>query len=134
MKSNEPLWAFMEYVSFGGRGEITKWVNKKIEVDAKDDFHDLLKKLGSLSRDLWTRPDYGIIDANIGEIRFECGNLQHRVFGFFLVEEKQYVMAIGSTKKGKIYKPADAIQAAKDRRKEILKDKQLIKEYKYGRE
>lgn len=125
----------MEYKSFGGRGVITKWVNKKIETDAKDEFHDILNFLGNADRDLWTRPEYAPFDPEIGEIRWSNdGKLQHRVFGFFLLEEKQYVMLVGSTKKGKTYNPADAVQTARDRRKEVLKDKSLIMKYKYGRE
>lgn len=125
----------MEYKSFGGRGVITKWVKKSIEIDAKDEFHDLLNYLRNVERDLWTRPEYAPFDPEISELRWDNdGKLQHRVFGFFLLEAKQYVMLVGATKKGKIYTPADAIQTARDRRKDVLKDKSLIMEYKYGKE
>ena len=129
MENDEPIWMFMEYTSFGGSGVITKWVDKKIEISAKDEFHDMLNFLKNVERELWTRPEYAPFDPSISELRWNDGGLQHRVFGFFLFEVKQYVMVIGSTKKGKIYTPQNTIQTAKDRKKEVLKDKHLITEY-----
>jgi len=125
----------MEYKSLSSRGVITKWVNKKIEVDAKDEFHDLINFLKNLERDLWTRPEYAPFSPEISELRWDNGGkLQHRVFGFFILEAQQYVMVIGATKKGKEYTPSEAVQTAINRKKEILKDKSLIKEYKNGDE
>ncbi len=129
MIKNEQLWTFMEVTSSGGRGVITKWVNNKIEIDAKDEFHDMLNYLRNSTRELWTRPEYSPLDSELGEIRLKSGNLQHRVFGFFISERKQYVMLIGSTKKGR-----EAIQTARERRTDVLRNINITKEYNYGRE
>jgi len=113
------MWTFMQYVNFGGKGVISKWVAKDIEVNASDDFHDLLNILAVVPRDLWVRPDYDTLTPpDIGEIRWKSGQLQHRVFGFF--KDEQYILLLGSTKKGTVYSPADAIATARQRKNDIL--------------
>ena len=123
------LWTFKEFVTLGGRGVITQWVSKELEMEAENDFHSILRYLEVTPRDLWVRPDYSPFDAEIGEIRFKANNLQHRVFGFFLMEVKQYVMLAGSQKKGKTYDPRDVVETARKRRKLVLADRSCIHEY-----
>lgn len=120
----------MEFTTLGGRGVITQWVNKEIEMQAEIEFHDILRNLQNTPRDLWVRPDYDTFDPEIGEIRFFSNNLQHRVFGFFLTEVKQYVMLVGCTKKGRNYTPREAIETAYKRQKLVLADRSCIHEYK----
>ena len=99
------LWSLLQYRTGGGRGVISQWVAKEIETEAEITFHTLLRLLQNSPRDLWVRPDYSPLDSEIGEIRFKANRLEHRVFGFFLPEAGQYVMLVGSTKKGKNYSP-----------------------------
>lgn len=119
----------MEFVTSGERGAITQWVNKDLEMEAEQEFHAILRFLEVTPRDQWDRPDYSPLDAELSEIRFKANNLQHRVFGFFLMEVNQYVMLIGAKKKGKIYNPKDAIKTAHKRRQQVLKDRSCIHEY-----
>jgi hypothetical protein len=120
----------MEFVTLGGRGVITQWVAKEIEMEAENEFHAILRQLQNTPRDLWVRPDYDAFDPEIGEIRFKAASVQHRVFGLFLIESRQYVMLVGSQKKGRIYNPKDAIETARKRRKLVLADRSCIHEYK----
>jgi Phage derived protein Gp49-like (DUF891) len=110
-------------------GVITEWVDKEIEVEAEIEFHAILRQLENTPRELWVRPDYAPLDPEIGEIRVKANRVQHRVFGFFLTEAKQFVMLIGSKKKGKNYIPRDAIDTARKRRKLVLADRSYIHEY-----
>lgn len=123
------LWTFTEYVSFGGRGVISEWVKKDIEILAKIEFHITLTFLELAPRDLWTRPEYSPLDSEIGEIRFKANNLQHRVFGFFISDEFKYVMLKGSTKKGSLYTPKDAIKTARERKDDIINKRSSTNEY-----
>ncbi len=120
----------MECMTLGARGVIDKWAFKEIEVEAEIEFHATLRVLEVTPRDLWTRPEYAPFDPEIGEIRFFASQLQHRVFGFFLLDVKQYVMLVGATKKGRIYNPRDAEDTARKRRKLIISDRSQIREYK----
>lgn len=120
----------MEFMTPGGRGVITQWVAKEIEMEAENEFHAILRHLENTPRDLWVRPDYAPFDPEIGEIRFKANRVEHRVFGFFLLEARQYAMLVGAQKKGKIYTPRDAIETARKRRKIVLADRSCIHEYK----
>jgi hypothetical protein len=136
MPVGNPIWTFMEFQTLGGRGVIEKWALKEIEAGAEIEFHALLRALAVTPRDLWVRPDYAPFDPEIGEIRFFANKLQHRVFGFFLLEAKQYVMLVGATKKGKIYTPRDAEETARNRKQLVLPqntfipDRSQIREYR----
>lgn len=124
------MWTFMQYVNFGGKGVISKWVAKEIGVNAGDDFHDILNYLQVTPRDLWVRPDYDTLTPpDIGEIRWKSGQLQHRVFGFF--QDTKYVMVLGSTKKGNIYTPTGAIDTARQRKQDILNGWNQMSAYKW---
>ncbi len=120
----------MEFITLSRRGVITQWVAKNIEMEAEIEFHATLRQLQNTTRDLWVRPDYDAFDPEIGEIRFKAARVEHRVFGFFLIESEQYIMLVGSQKKGRIYNPKDAIETARKRRKLVLADRSCIHEYK----
>jgi hypothetical protein len=124
------IWKFVEFVTLGGRGVITQWVDKDIEMEAEIEFHATLTALAVTPRDLWVRPDYSPFDSEIGEIRFFANKLQHRVFGFFLADVSKYVMLVGATKKGKIYNPREAVDTARKRRKLIIADRSQLHEYR----
>lgn len=119
----------MEFITLGGRGVLSQWVDKEIEMEAEIEFHATLTVLAVTPRDLWTRPEYAPFDPQISEIRFFANQLQHRVFGFFLTEVSQYVMLVGATKKGRIYNPREAIDTARKRRNLIIADRSQINEY-----
>ena len=126
MYPDKRLWKFFEYVTTNGRGVITDWVRKDIEKRAKIRFHTTLQYLSVLERDLWNRPEYCPFGPDISELRFDANKLQHRVFGFFIPDTNHYLMVIGTTKKGRIYTPRDAIKTAKERKKEFSNGGKLI--------
>lgn len=120
----------MEFVTHNGRGVVAQWADKEIEMEAEIEFHAMLRILAVTPRDLWTRPEYAPFDPEISELRFFANNLQHRVFGLFLLDVQQYVMLVGATKKGKIYNPREAVDTARKRRKLIINDRSQLREYK----
>lgn len=119
----------MEVQTVGGRGVITDWVSR-LDFEAEDEFHGILRVLEITPRRLWVRPVYDVMGTDIGEIRFKINKLQHRVFGFFLMDVSQYVMLIGSQKKGSLYDPRDAVKTARKRKKLIDSDRSQLRAYK----
>ncbi len=126
----------MEYTTDNETGAVTKWINKKkiVDDDARDDFHDILMFLRNQPKELWKHPDYHPFSKQgMGWIRFKRrDNVPLRVFGFFLEEEKQYVLLIGLQKDKKKYQPSDAEDTAKKRMKEVIQGYDVLMEYKYG--
>lgn len=125
---SQPIWSFMELETVGGRGVISQWVDD-IAMEAEEEFHGILRNLEIAPRLLWVRPVYDVFDPEIGEIRFKANKLQHRVFGFFLTDIKQYVMLIGATKKGQNYTPRDAVATARKRKKLVDSDRSQLRVY-----
>jgi phage-related protein len=129
VRRQERLWEFFEYVTENGRKVISDWVKKDIEKKAEIRFHVTLQYLSVSEKALWIRPEYSPLGSEISEIRFDSNKLEHRVFGFFLSDINHFVMVVGATKKGKTYKPADAINTAKQRKKEIVSQRGRLNEY-----
>ena len=124
----QPIWSFVELETVGGRGVISQWV-EDIDVEAEEEFHGILRNLEVTPRLLWVRPVYDVFDPEIGEIRFKANKVQHRVFGFFLMEMKQYVMLVGATKKGNNYLPRDAVATARRRKRLVDSDRSQLRDY-----
>ncbi len=120
----------MEFLTSGGRGVITDWY-ADLSVEAQQEFDTLLRFLAVTPRNMWTRPEYSPLTPEISELRFKANNVQHRPLGFFLIDLKQYVMVIGSTKKGKIYTPREAIDTARNRKQMISDGRSQIREYEF---
>lgn len=119
----------MEYVTEFKRREISLWYEKDLQKAGQVEFHNMLRLLSVTPREQWTRPDYAPLSGGIGEIRFKAGDLQHRPLGFFIIEEMQFVLLVGATKKMKIYTPKDAIETAKARRQIVLANRNRMIEY-----
>jgi hypothetical protein len=122
------IWTFWEFETLGRRGVITEWV-ERLEMEAEEEFHGILRNLAVSPRKLWVRPAYDVLGPDIGEIRFKANGLQHRVFGSFLTSSGRYVMLVGATKKGRNYDPRDAINTARKREKLIARDRSQLREY-----
>ena len=121
------LWSFWQFQTVGGRGVITDWV-EGLEMEGEQDFYGILRNLAVTPRGLWTRPDYGVFDPEISEIRFKSNRLQHRVFGSFLMPGR-YALLVGATKKGNNYDPRDAINTARKRSRLVARDRSQLREY-----
>src|SRR5687768_985489 len=123
-----PIWTFVEFQTLSGRGVITEWVSDRGD-EAEEEFHGILRDLAVSPRALWVRPVYDVFNPEIGEIRFKVSKVQHRVFGFFLTDVRQYVMVMGATKKGNNYTPRDAVNTASKRKRLIDTDRSQLRAY-----
>jgi len=117
------LWTFLEFVSSGGRPQITDWYSN-LPPDVQAVFDDRVGFLAIHERKDWQLPEFRMLRgkegrAGISEIRWDVGGVQWRVLGFFGSSRMQYTMLIGCTHKQKQYDPRDAADTAIRRKKSI---------------
>lgn len=118
------IWTFRSYVSPAGRDQIEKWYAAQSDA-AQAAFDAVLDYLGQREREKWRRPEFDQLGGryrDLGELRFDVGNVEYRPLGFFGPVRAAFTILVGATKKGKIYDPRDALETALKRRKEALRD------------
>lgn len=115
------LWRFCDFVADNGTNPIENWCNKEITEEARNMFNDILKdnsktddpinwlsskKLKGKYKSLW-------------EFRFVCNKRQHRVIGEFGPGIKQATLLVGCYHKDNIYTPANALDMAYKRSRNL---------------
>lgn len=63
----------------------------------------------------------------LGELRWQSGNRQHRLLGFFL--GSYWYAVVGCTHKQQVYSPADSLETAKKYKKQIERGEVRTVEY-----
>jgi hypothetical protein len=124
-------------------GVITDWYWSELSKPGRAEFQRVVKDLRMLPRSRWGRPDYGVLDGGIGELRFKREDRQWRPLGFFAAETlaheiigdlqienetEVFILTIGAFKKqgskrGREHDnwtPREAKQTAMDRRTLIV--------------
>jgi len=117
------------YVSPAGRNKVEQWLDElapQRQMDARS-FMDVMAKVAD-----WTMPDYRSLKgyANLGELRWTSEKTEHRLIGFF--QHGGWIAVMGCTKKGKVYSPADALDTADKRRRQILNREAGIEPYEFS--
>jgi hypothetical protein len=121
-------WKLQEYVKGAGRGAITDW-NKKLVPGAQAECDAFLKLIVKIKS--WELPDFKLLRGypGLGELRWKSGGVQFRIIGR-RIGEYEFLMLIGCTHKQKRYNPADALETANHRFKEISNGQGSYNEYK----
>jgi len=106
------------YVSVAGNNKIADWY-EDLTVTEKADTDEFIKTMCKTQD--WTGSSYkpslrGY--PKLGELRWDSGNKKHRLIGFF--RDGKYVAVMGCYHKQQIYAPADALEQAEKRRKQIV--------------
>ena len=107
------------YVSPAGNNKIADWyagLSEAEKADA-DTFLDIMRKRNATD---WKLPDYkwGLQGfSNLGELRWPSANKKHRLIGFFA--GGIWYAVLGCTHKQQIYDPADALNTADKRHKQV---------------
>lgn len=83
-----------------------------------DDLLDILKKKAE-----WKYPEFKRLEGSLGEIRWKCDKVQHRVIGCSWKAPQGYLLLVGCTHKQNIYNPPDAVGTADKRRRGLLFEK-----------
>ena len=132
------LWSFKSYETGSGRNVIEHWCSdcERFVPGNDDSFQGILDAVLEILQQRpqheWGRPEFAPLGGKqkgLSEIRFAVGKVECRVVGFFGPGSGTYTMLIGSTKKGRIYDPKEALETAVKRKKEIEKDGSRCCEY-----
>ena len=114
----------MVYISPHGSHVVQKQIDSQSSVVCVS-FDTRLRFLANTPRRAWVSPEakrlHGVED--IYEIRFKAEKHQFRPLGFFGPNASEFTILIWTAKKEKIYEPANAIEAADARRKQIISGK-----------
>jgi hypothetical protein len=117
-------WYFRDYVTPGRRNVITDWY-KKVLPQVRADFDELIGILETKRE--WQRPEFKRLKGKqyrgLGELRWNTGKVEYRVFGCNGPGTREYTLLLGCTHKGRVYDPPDALDTATQRMKAI-KNKQ----------
>jgi hypothetical protein len=122
-------WRLFQYVSPNGRKAIDDW-RKSLPVGPPQVFLDTFLR-DMVKKEVWEPPDLAPLhgkQAGLNELRWKCGNVQHRILGC-KVEEHRYLMLLGCTHKGKSYDPPDSLNTVLVRHKQIKDGEASIDEY-----
>jgi hypothetical protein len=120
-------------VSANGRKAIDDWRSSLPPGGAKADFDSFLNLLAR--SDEWAAPDIRLLrgkQSGLSELRWTSGKVEHRIVGYRQPDRDgrhQYVMVIGCTHKGRVYKPADALATAVARKHQIERGEATTREY-----
>lgn len=118
------------FVSPAGNNKIREWYQAlgPVEKATADEFIKNMRRKRE-----WAMPDYrpslrgkpGY--RRLGELRWECNNVQHRLVGYF--QDEAFAIMIGCTHKQQRYNPEDALETAVRRRKQVEGGEASLHEY-----
>ena len=105
------------YVSPAGNNKIADWYGT-LSIQERADTDEFIKNMRKTRE--WTMPDYrprlkGY--GNLGELRWQSGKRQHRLIGY--LRGGAFFALIGCTHKQRAYNPADALETAEKRKREV---------------
>ena len=105
------------YVSPAGNNKIAEWYQalSSLERTDADVFLRNMRKSGDWSWPFYRPKLSG--HRGLGELRWKSENKQHRLVGFF--HQGKWCALIGCTHKQNIYAPADALDTAERRHREV---------------
>ncbi len=123
-------WRLFQYVSATGRRAIDDWRRKLPIGGPRADLDAFLKLMAKSEK--WEYPDIDSLKGDrykgLTELRWKSGGVQHRILGY-ATNAYNYLMLVGCTHKGQVYKPPDAMETARRRRDEIERMEATIVEY-----
>lgn len=115
----------MDYMSPAGTNLIRKW-SRGLSIQSREYFETLLSILAKQKQ--WEYPHYKPLSGRhlkgVGEIRFKSEHgTPLRVAGMKSSVEGQYILLVGFSHKGTVFKPPDALELA-SKRKRLLENRE----------
>ncbi len=130
------LWRFYGIEYANRFRPMDDWYTKELSEGAQFAFRDSLRDAQKIE-DPKNWPCYKrrlkgkLVKYRIWELEFGCGdNVQYRVAGVFGSERKQAIFLVGFHHKGNVYTPADALELAFRRARDLAEKKVTIYERK----
>ncbi len=124
----------MDFISPAGVNLISRWAKKELSAQEQSDFESLLAILAKQKE--WSQPKpFELLKGKdlqgIGEIKWKSEQQTPlRVAGIKCNEQRQFILLVGFSHKGKVYKPPDAFELAKRRRNQLASQKGGVCEHK----
>lgn len=117
---SERWWRFADWKAADGTNHFAAWVNGLSDT-AQAILDARLVYLATTK--VWTRPAFAWLVGkkykNLGEIRFNSGNVPHRPLGCLPanpLERRLFILLMGCTKNRNQYEPKNALDVAEARR------------------
>jgi hypothetical protein len=115
------------YVSMAGNNKIREWY-EGLSVRERADVDELLTRVRQIPLPKWSMPLYKPL-IGLGELRWSSEKKQHRLLGF--PKDGTWYAVIGCFHKDQRYYPANALETAKDRKKQIENDQVKTVDYDF---
>jgi hypothetical protein len=115
------------YVSPAGNNKIEDWYGG-LSVQERSDADEFIKIMRK-TKD-WKKPDYRPKLSGyrgLGELRWSSEKKQHRLIGY--LQDGAFYALVGCTHKQQVYNPADALDTADKRKKEIKNGRAITEPY-----
>lgn len=115
------LWTFKSYVSDRGVDEIRDWYGQQTKrCQAK--FLSRMRFLAQTPRSGWKREPFDLLHGyDLGEVRFNADNIEHRPLGFFS-PGMTFTLVLCAQEKNNKFRPRAALEIADARKKEVVAD------------
>jgi hypothetical protein len=122
------VWSFRQFKALSGRKAINDW-RKGLSPARQATLDKFLDRVAKMQT--WAT---GICDpiknhAGCWELRWTSEKVEHRIFGYYR-GEKEFVMLVGCTHKGRVYDPPGAFQVLDERKRKIENGEAELDEYR----
>ncbi len=114
-------WTFKVFISSRGEDVFKKWLNT-LSVKARAKIKTRIKYLEI--EKTWKKQYFKKLSGytDLYEIRIVFNNIQYRPIGCYGPKDGEFTILIGAIKKGRKFKPKDALNTANERRNLIDKE------------
>ena len=136
MSDQTPCWKFFDVVFSNETNPVKKWFLKELSVQERSDLVDLLTNLSKQTKTAWVSGDYRVmpsLGAGIGEFKIPgAQGIPVRLIGFKDPDPTilKFTFLIGCRHKSDRYIPAEALDTAKQRKKDLDKGRSTTNETK----
>jgi len=122
------VWRFRQFKAGSGRKAIDDW-RKGLSPARRATFDNFLDRIAKMES--WPSVICAPIKnhAACWELRWTSERVEHRIFGYY-GGEKEFVMLVGCTHKGRVYDPPGAFQTLDERKQKIESKEAALDEYR----
>ena len=132
--TDEISWTFYGYETPARSRDVQDWFDGLLR-EEQDAAKDILAYLQALPRRLWSKPDFGLLDHDISEVRVKVNVLHvqriHRIYGAFWPEGQRYSYTFLIGKDKKVDNDRRGKKEAMKRLKQLRRGEAAIHEFKF---
>lgn len=118
------IWQIRCYLDLDGVDVIDEWLNDQPDrIQAR--FDQRIRHLRQQPKDKWVRPYFDTLSddcSGLGEVRFECGNVQYRPIGF-ASGKMEFTLIFVAREIGGEFIPRNTCKKSQERKTEVQADR-----------